>query len=142
VLRPREADGLPEIIPLIGGESLVTLVDAYELGAGMEPAGDAYGGLVPGSFRFGPFDQHFLSGGKGPKGAVLGCGCGEWGCWPLLARITVGERVVVWDQFEQPYRRERDYSGFRALRFGRRQYGAALQSLCFEVAALGLDEMS
>lgn len=136
VLLPRADDGRPEIVPLVGGESLVEMVDAFEVAAGMDPAGGAYGGLVPGSYRFGPFDQHFLGVGAESKTAVLGCDCGEWGCWPLLARISVGDDAVVWDQFEQPFRPKRDYSSFRALRFERRQYGAALESLAFEVAAL------
>jgi hypothetical protein len=35
---------------------------------------------------------------------VLGCPCGLWGCWPLLARIAVDAGVVTWSGFRQPYR--------------------------------------
>src|SRR5687767_544224 len=38
------------------------------------------------------------------RAAVLGCECGEPGCWPLRARITVAEYTVTWDDFVQPYR--------------------------------------
>ena len=136
VLRARGEDGGTEIVPLIDGESLVELVNSFEEAAGMQPAGDAYGGRVVGSFRFGPMDLHFLGLGGGRKTAVLGCNCGEWGCWPLLTRIDAGDAVVVWDRFEQPHRPARDYSGFPALRFGRRQYDAALAGLVYEIAAL------
>ena len=44
------------------------------------------------------------------KLAVLGCVCGEPGCWPLLVRITVEENVVIWDGFEQPFRSKGPYS--------------------------------
>jgi hypothetical protein len=67
--------------------------------------------------------------------ALLACDCGDWGCWPLMARITVTERSVTWDAFEQPHRSTRDYTGFGPFRFDRRRYDAALQDLCSEVAA-------
>ncbi|MFB7075888.1 hypothetical protein, partial [Streptomyces sp. NPDC056290] len=85
-------DGGPlVIVPHVDGTPLTALVDAYENAAGMRPAGDAYGGLIPEFFRFGPMQDHFLgvsTGAMGPKTPFLGCECGEWGCWPLMARIT------------------------------------------------------
>ncbi|MGC9665351.1 hypothetical protein ACNTMW_02210 [Planosporangium sp. 12N6] len=36
--------------------------------------------------------------------ALLGCGCGLWGCWPLLARITLDPDTVTWTGFRQPHR--------------------------------------
>ncbi|TXS32009.1 hypothetical protein EAO70_00830 [Streptomyces sp. adm13(2018)] len=42
--------------------------------------------------RFGPMQDHFLgrsTNAMGPKTPVLGCECGEWGCRPLMARITL-----------------------------------------------------
>lgn len=63
----------------------------------MRPAGGAYGGLVPAFYRYGPLDEHFLgkeNPGLGPKTAVLGCQCGDVGCWPLMARMTTTGNVV------------------------------------------------
>ncbi|GAA2714164.1 hypothetical protein [Actinoplanes palleronii] len=82
---------------------LTELVDRFEIGAGMRPAGGAYGGLVPAFFRFGSMDDHFLGrscGGTGSKTPVLACECGEWGCWPLKTSITVTDDHVTWDAFE------------------------------------------
>ncbi|MBF9130164.1 hypothetical protein I0C86_14540 [Plantactinospora sp. S1510] len=45
--------------------------------------------------------------------ALLGCGCGIWGCWPLLARITVDPDAVTWTGFRQPLR-----PGWGVLRLG------------------------
>ena len=35
------------------------------------------------------------------KLAVLGCGCGEVACWPLLVRTTLRKDTVIWSDFEQ-----------------------------------------
>ncbi|MET0335773.1 MAG: hypothetical protein ABW190_16010 [Rhizobacter sp.] len=38
------------------------------------------------------------------KASLLQCTCGSEGCWPLLARVSLGESEVVWSEFEQPHR--------------------------------------
>ncbi|MFG2567168.1 hypothetical protein ACGFR6_17190 [Streptomyces sp. NPDC048567] len=48
------------VVPHIDGAPLPELIDEYEIAAGMQPAGDAYGGLIPEFFRFGPMQDHFL----------------------------------------------------------------------------------
>ncbi|MEU9609304.1 hypothetical protein [Streptomyces sp. NPDC048057] len=56
----RHADrGVLEVVPCIDGTPLTDLVDQFEMNAGMQPAGDAYGGLIPQFFRFGPLEDHF-----------------------------------------------------------------------------------
>lgn len=104
----------------------------------MQPAGDAYGGLIPKFFRFGPMEDHFhgrSAGAMGPKTPVLGCECGEWGCWPLMASITLTPDRVTWDSFEQPHRTTRDYSGFGPFHFDRHQYEDAVKALSAAVSA-------
>lgn len=128
--------GVQEIVPIIDGTPLLELIDRFELTRSMHPAGGAYGGLVPAFYRFGPMMQHFLgrsTSATGFKTPVLGCECGEWGCWPLAAEIMVLDEFVVWDFFEQVHRRGRDYSGFGPFWFGRRQYEAALVDLATEI---------
>ncbi|WP_234392319.1 hypothetical protein [Streptomyces sp. WM6378] len=114
------------------------MIDQFETDAGMQPAGDAYGGLIPQFFRFGPMEGHFhgrSTGAMGPKTPVLGCGCGEWGCWPLMASIIVTPGHVTWDSFEQPHRKTRDYSGFGPFRFDRHQYDDAVKALSAAVSS-------
>ncbi|GAA2966681.1 hypothetical protein [Streptomyces enissocaesilis] len=134
-------DGGPfVIVPCIDGALLTELIDGFEIAAGMQPAGDAYGGLIPEFFRFGPMQDHFLGRSAyamGPKAPVLGCECGEWGCWPLLARITATADLVIWDSFEQPHRKTREYAAFGPFQFGRGQYDDALRALN---AVMGPDE--
>lgn len=132
----RDDDHEPyEVVVRIDGTDLTELIDGFELGAGMRPAGDAYGGLVPAFFRFGSMDDHFHGRTAGAKTPVLGCECGEWGCWPLMTRIIVLHDVVVWDSFEQPYRPERDYTGFGPFRFDRDRYDEAVAALAATVGA-------
>jgi hypothetical protein len=124
--------GVLVILPRIGGAPLIELIDSFEIAAGMQPAGDAYGGLIPQFFRFGPMQDHFLgrsTNAMRPKTPVVGCECGEWGCWPLMARITVTADFVVWDSFEQPHRTTRDYTAFGPFQFDRHQYDDALRAL-------------
>jgi hypothetical protein len=120
------------VVPRIDGAALTELVDGFEVAAGMKPAGNVYGGLIPQSFRFGPMRDHFLgrsTDAMGPKTPVLGCRCGDWGCWPLMARITVSASLVTWDAFEQPHRKTRDYAAFGPFRFDRHRYDGALRAL-------------
>lgn len=131
-----EAD---EIVPHVDGLPLTELVDRFETGAAMQPAGNAYGGLVLRHYRFAPMADHFRgrsTGEMGPGTPLLGCACGDLGCWPLTARISVTEDAVVWDSFRQPHRKSRDYRAFGPFRFDRGEYDLALGNL---IAALGED---
>jgi hypothetical protein len=68
--------------------------------------------------------------GPRDKTVLLGCDCGEPGCWPLMAQVQVGRDTVTWDGFTQPHRDERwSYDGMRPLTFDRRQYDQALAAL-------------
>ncbi|MEV4896842.1 hypothetical protein AB0K48_46545 [Nonomuraea sp. NPDC055795] len=121
-----------EIVPTIDGRALTDLIDRFEIDAGMQPAGGAYGGLIPAYYRYGSLDEHFLgkeNPGLGSKTAVLACECGEVGCWPLMTRITPTGNLVVWDGFAQPHRPARDYAAFGPFLFDRVRYDRALDAL-------------
>ena len=60
------------------------------------------------------------------KIAVLGCGCGDVGCWPLRVRIKLRDDVVIWDGFEQPHLPAWRYDELRPFVFDRQRYVAAL----------------
>jgi hypothetical protein len=64
-----------------------------------------------------------------PEGkiAVLGCECGDVGCWPFRVRIKLREDVVIWDGFEQPHRPAWRYDKMRPFVFDRGQYFSALE---------------
>ena len=58
---------------------------------------------------------------------LLGCECGELGCWPLMARIDVREGEIVWSDFEQPHRADSwSYQALGPIGFERNQYEDAL----------------
>ncbi|MFD4430717.1 hypothetical protein [Nocardia sp. NPDC058497] len=126
------------IMPRIDTVPLTDLIDTFEICAGMQPAGDAYGGLVPRFVRFESAMDHFHGSSPlttGRKTPVLACSCGELGCWPLLARISLTGDLVVWDCFEQPYRTTRDYTAFGPFLFDRNHYDKAVQGLSTAIAA-------
>lgn len=129
-LRDEGLDGERVLLPVVDGRPLVDLVAEYEVARGYDPAG-AYAGLHVERFRFGDLASYFQ--GSGPmawprRGLLwlLGCDCGEVGCWPLEARVTVVGDRVTWSDFVQPYRPAWSYEGFGPFVFDRHQYEAAV----------------
>ncbi len=122
------------IVPAVDGVRLTDLVAEFERTHHYEPAG-GYAGLVPSFFRLGRVDEYFMGISADPvlssRGHwLLGCDCGEAGCWPLEARIVCdGPTQVTWEQFKQPFRPERDYSSFGPFRFDFEQYRRSLTEL-------------
>ena len=103
---------------------------SYEATRGYEPAGE-YDGLVPEHFNFGNLSRYYLGteADQWPKPGeawLLGCQCGEVGCWPLAVRITVDDSNVIWSNFAQPHRPDWDYAAFGPFKFDRRQYETAM----------------
>lgn len=128
--------GIVVITPCVDGVMLTRLVEQFEEMHGLnDPAGE-YGGLILQLFRYGPLDLYFLGKSETPYFAnspgrifVLGCECGEVGCWPLTCWVDVRDHAVTWQRFEQPHRPTRDYSAFGPFEFDREQYEDALRSL-------------
>ena len=124
-----------QLTPVVDGRSLVDLVTAYEAAAKLDVVG-GYDGLVLDQFRFGDLSSYLLGRGSWPGGAVvtlIGCECGEVGCWPLDAQVTVADGRVVWDGFRQPHRPQRDYSGFGPFVFDESSYRSALARAVAEI---------
>ena len=125
------------VLPVVDGVSLADLVEEFERSWGYEPAG-GYGGLVPEFYSFGPLDDYYLGGGEyrgGPRRPLLGCSCGEWGCWPLMVTIEASEGVVRWRDLAQPHREERDYAGLGPFQFDRVDYERAVSGVMSELAS-------
>jgi hypothetical protein len=116
------------IIPFVDGVSLCDLVTAFETAKGYTDPAGGYGGIVPEFMRYGPLDDYFLARGdslcRQDNGTqyMLGCECGEVGCWPLMGRVTALETAYRWDQFGNPFRETRDYSDFGQFLFERSAY--------------------
>ena len=133
-----DREGALEIVPMINGARLTDLVHAHEKRNGWTPD-DAYGGLIPAYFNFGPMADHYRGCGgdwldEQPRQApLLGCGCGEWGCWPLMATIETRDEFTTWSNLRQPFRPERIYDGLGPYRFERAQF----ESACEVFRALG-----
>ena len=126
------AEPARELLAFVDNVSLVDLVSGYERAAGFDVPG-TYAGLVLDHFRFGDLASYLIgrpdSSYWANRGviALLGCDCGEVGCWPLEAQVVVDDDVVTWRGFSQPFRPQRDYGDFGPLRFRRSQYERAVR---------------
>ncbi len=132
-----ELEGETALRVEVDGQRLAELATAVEApfraAEGSPPRGASYAGLP--KWRFDDLLEHFLGGTKshwycGPdeKTVLLGCTCGEPGCWPLMARVDAAAGTVTWSDFEQPHRRGRwSFDGLGPFRFDRGAYEAALR---------------
>lgn len=124
-----EDTGDVEVVPYVDGIPLITRALEFEAEHGMTPAG-GYGGIYAARFKFGDLSRYFLGQGddlwhEAGRPSLLGCDCGELGCWPLQARVVVVGDTVTWLDFCQPHRPARDYSEFGPFVFERAAYEAA-----------------
>ncbi len=141
--RPHRPETHGDVSVRVDGRPLADLVRGAELPAasaeGSPSLAGSYGGIPLWWFQGDgarSVTDHYLGGAEshlhsGPhtKTVLLACECGEPGCWPLMARVTVSESEVVWDEFEQPHRNAWNYDDLGPLRFEREQYGDALREL-------------
>jgi hypothetical protein len=123
----------------VNGRSLVDLVHAVELPQ-MIAEGRPTEHLEPGHYW--PFAYpglvHSLGGrddcGDG-KSELLTCTCGDFGCWPISARITVTENTVTWSEFENYHRSGSNkfnawsYKNLGPFVFDRRKYERQLATV-------------
>jgi hypothetical protein len=128
------------VAPHVDGESLVGLVAPFEAREGFSLSG-GYSGLVPSWFNYGDLGSYFIGTAvrRWPKPDhlwLLGCECGEVGCWPLAARVIALHDMVTWTEFTQPHRPEWDYAGFGPFTFDRTQYEHAVTWMAEQVETL------
>lgn len=86
-------------------------------------------------------EQYYLGedgascGQEGNKTALLDCECGCSGCWPLLCKISIQGKKIIWSDFEQPCRGvdsaapHWDYSAFENFVFEKEQYLHAIEAM-------------
>ena len=127
--------GVLAVTPAVDGTPLTKLVAEFEKSQGFDPA-NGYAGIVPTWFNYGSLDRYLLGQSDGDGywsklGGVylLGCECGEVGCWPLMCKISTSSEDVTWERFRQPHRAVRDYSDFGPFVFDLAQYRNALTEL-------------
>jgi hypothetical protein len=137
---PFESRPVRAVVPHINALPLIHLINEFERAKKFEPVG-GYEGLIPEWFKYGPLEKYFL--GEFDRGSywsslggayVLGCQCGEVGCWPLQCCISVHGDDVVWKEFCQPHRKTRDYSSFGPFVFDGAQYREVLITLIANIS--------
>jgi len=129
----RGTDSLRTVEPVVNGIPLRELAAAAEAAAaasdGRPELAGAYAGLHDGDELKWP-SKHFLGRPElqwfeDGDTVLLGCTCGEWGCWPLTAQVGIDDAAVSWSGFRNGHR-DWDLSGLGPFAFERAQYEAAL----------------
>lgn len=131
-VRPASSsDRVSAVVPIIDGRSFVDLVTDIERTNDFDVVG-GYDGIIPANYRFGSLDRYYLGLGDSwtetTSTAVLGCDCGEVGCWPGCVTINANPSTVTWSSFQQPFRPDRDYSALGPFEFERRAYEEAVNA--------------
>lgn len=121
--------GIGAVTPCIDGEPLTQMITAFEQSHGhTDPAG-GYGALRSSDFSPGLLllEAPAPAETRAPEDAyLLGCNCGETGCWPLLVSVTRVEAGYKWSAFRQPHRPQRNYAAFGPFVFEAEQYEDAI----------------
>jgi hypothetical protein len=125
---------LPTLVPVVDGTPLPDLVRVAELPwarrDGDVGLAGSYAGLLDDVVRW-P-SRHYLGEpvlrwfGDGDT-VLLGCTCGDWGCWPFTARVTVGPGTVTWSGYRTGHRTW-DLGALRDRVFDRGQYEEAVRA--------------
>lgn len=135
-VRQETGDGVvvDAIVPHLAGVPLPDLLRRVELpSARRERSADlagSYAGLSDDAVRW-P-SRHYLGEpeltwfGDGDT-VLLGCPCGEWGCWPFTAVVTVEEDTVTWSRYRTGHR-DWDYGHLHDFVFDRAQYEQAVRA--------------
>jgi hypothetical protein len=126
------AGEMTTVTPHVDGTSLVELARRVELGpaskSGETGLAGAYAGLVvPADGRWQHWyldDQPLAWFGDGDS-CLLGCTCGDAGCWPLTATVTLTAHLVTWASFRTGHR-SWDLHALGPFAFDRDQYQTAL----------------
>jgi hypothetical protein len=122
------------VMPVVDGVPLAEHARRQELRparAANQPAlAGAYAGLVVGvDAASDDWRPWYLGQGTSWFGdgdtCLLGCRCGDTGCWPLTARVEIGPAIVRWHGFRTGHR-DWDLSGLGPFVFERRAYEQAL----------------
>jgi len=120
----------------IDGTSLIELAAAveepYALAGGNPQLAGAYAGLSRFTLKPEEFERHLFGMPvlEPDDGSVvlLGCNCGDWGCWPLSAQIRLERNTVRWSDFRN-WHRDWDLSALGPFVFDREQYETAVRQV-------------
>ena len=125
---------IPAIVPHLSGVPLPELLRRIELPSarrdGQPELAGGYAGLATGSVRWPArhyLGQPVLSAFGDGDTVLLGCGCGDWGCWPFSARVTVADDTVTWSGYRNGHR-DWDYRDLWDLTFDRTGYERAVRA--------------
>lgn len=124
----------PTLVPHLDGVPLLDLARKAEVpfarGEGKPDLAGSYVGLPKDEVCWPSrhyLDDPVLSWFGDGDAVLLGCGCGEWGCWPFTAIVRVAGDTVTWSGYRTGHR-DWDYRELREFSFDRVQYEEALRA--------------
>lgn len=120
----------PSIAPFLSGVPLADLLREVELPAARR-RGDLslagwYAGLTGTGIRW-PSRYYLGEPATGSGTVLLGCTCGEAGCWPFSAVVRVEDDTVTWSDYHHGFL-DADHRELRPFTFDRRQYEDAVRA--------------
>ncbi|SDO31293.1 hypothetical protein [Geodermatophilus sp. DSM 45219] len=127
-----ELPGARRVVPVVDGVPLTASVTDFEVEHGCDDPAGGYDGIAVDAARAAEHARDLTTTSwwrRSRRVDLLGCECGGTACWPLEARVHVGEHAVTWDRFRQPHRPSRDYSGFGPFAFDAASYREAVRAL-------------
>lgn len=120
-LRLELRDG--DVCVFVNDHELIDLLRKFEIQYDASLAGQ-YDYVRPSDF----LEDAYVS-ESGDDRLLVGCNCGEVGCWPIVAQVERSEDVVTWYEFQQPHRKKWDYSNFGPFSFSATQYDYELSKI-------------
>lgn len=122
------------VVPVIDGKSLISILKDFELPfakkEGSKKIAGSYSGLFASSVK--PPSRYLYGeelGRLNKKTPILICTCLFGGGWDFIADIELTEEVVIWKNFEQPYRKNWNYAELGVFTFDRKQFENALKEI-------------
>jgi hypothetical protein len=128
-----DAGSVETIVPFVNGQSLPDLLRAVERPfaerEGQPSLAGSYAGLDAGAVRWPT--RHYLGAPvlrlARTSTVVLGCTCGDWGCWPFAVEVSVDGSTVTWTGYRHGFR-DSDYRALRPFTFPRAEYEHAVMA--------------
>jgi hypothetical protein len=112
-------------------QELATVAELpYAMAEGKRELAGSYGPMTRENFRdhTGLLGQPECSWFNDGDTVLMGCTCGEWGCWPLTVQIEIGPEAVTWHRLRTGHRTW-DLNTLGPFVFDRAEYEAAVSVL-------------
>ncbi len=135
LVRSKDSDAAA-MLAHVDGIALSLLVSEFERKRGYTDPSGGYFGAGPqwSGLAYHPTSIDYLLNNRvfardeNGYSTLMDCPCGCFGCWPFQAIVSYRDGYVIWSDFRNEQRDDRDYRRFGAMRFDAGEYRLALDS--------------